>query len=57
MTVKLVQVHQQVDRLQTQHSLEMIQLAKAYQTLPQQERNLLPSALRKTLDRIESTYF
>lgn len=57
MTVKLVQVHQQLDRLQTQHSLEMIQLAKAYQALPQQERNLLPSALRKTLDRIESTYF
>lgn len=56
-TVKLVQVHRQIDRLQSQHNLEMIQLAQAYQALPKQERQQLPMSLRKALDRIESNYF
>jgi hypothetical protein len=56
-TVKLVQVHRQIDRLQSQQNLEMMQLAQAYQALPKQERQQLPDALRKSLDRIESDYF
>ncbi len=56
-TVKLVQVHRQVDHLQSQHNLEMIQLAQAYQALPNLERQQLPLSLRKALDRIESDYF
>ncbi len=56
-TVKLVQVHQQTDRLQAQHNLEMRQLARAYQDLSLHQRQQLPSALRKHLNRIESNYF
>jgi hypothetical protein len=56
-TVKLVQVHRQVDRLQSQHKFEMMQLARAYQALPILERQQLPASLRKALDRIESDYF
>jgi DNA-binding NtrC family response regulator len=56
-TVKLVQVHRQIDRLQSQHNLKMMQLAQAYQALPKQERQQLPMSLRKALDRIESDYF
>jgi DNA-binding NtrC family response regulator len=55
-TVKLVQVHRQIDRLQSQHNLEMMQLAQAYQALPRNERQQLPESLRKSLDRIESDY-
>jgi hypothetical protein len=56
-TVKLVQIHQQADRLQTQHALKMRQLARAYQDLSLHQRQQLPSSLRKHLDRIESEYF
>lgn len=56
-TVKLVQVHHQVDRLQSQHTTEMMQLARAYQDLPQHQRQQLPDLLRKSLDRIEASYF
>jgi hypothetical protein len=56
-TVKLVQVHRQIDRLQSQHNLEMMQLAQAYQALPNLERQQLPASLRKALDRIEADYF
>jgi hypothetical protein len=56
-TVKLVQVHRQVDRLQSKHNLERMQLAQAYQALSQNERQQLPKSLRSALDRIESEYF
>jgi hypothetical protein len=56
-TVKLIQVHRQIDRLQSQHNLEMMRLAQAYQALPSHERQQLPMSLRKALDRIESDYF
>jgi hypothetical protein len=56
-TVKLVQVHHQIDRLQSQHNLEMRHLARAYQDLSLQQRQQLPGDLRKSLDRIESDYF
>ena len=56
-TVKLVQVHQQADRLQTQHNLEMRQIARAYQDLSLYQRQQLPTSLRKLLNRIESDHF
>ncbi len=56
-TVKLVQVHRQLDRLQSQRNLERMQLAKAYQSLPQDRRQQLPTTLRNALDRIEAEYF
>jgi hypothetical protein len=56
-TVKLVQVHRQIDRLQSQRNLERMQLAKAYQSLPQDRRQQLPTTLRNALDRIEAEYF
>jgi hypothetical protein len=55
-TVKLVQVHRQIDRLQSQHNLDMMQLAQAYQCLPRLQRQQLPESLRKSLDRIESDF-
>lgn len=56
-TVKLVQVHRQMDRLQSQRNLERMQLAQAYQSLPPERRQQLPKSLRDALDRIESEYF
>jgi hypothetical protein len=56
-TVKLVQVHRQIDYLQSQHNIEMMQLAQAYQALPKHERQQLPKSLRQALDRVESEYF
>jgi hypothetical protein len=56
-TVKLVQVQHQIDRLQSQHNLEMVRLAQAYQELSAQERHQLPPKLRTQLDRIEREYY
>lgn len=55
-TVKLVQVHRQIDRLQSQHNRERMQLAQAYQALSKEARQNLPESLRQSLDRIESDY-
>jgi hypothetical protein len=56
-THKLVQVHHQIDRLMSQHNLEMTRLAQAYSELSPQERAALPQNLRQQLNRIESEYF
>jgi hypothetical protein len=56
-THKLVQVHHQVDRLQSQHNLEMTRLAQAYNELSPKDRAALPQKLRQQLNRIESEFF
>jgi hypothetical protein len=56
-THKLVQVQRQVDRLQSQHNMEMARLAQAYHELSQGDRRTLPQKLQQQLNRIESEYF
>jgi hypothetical protein len=56
-THKLVQVQQQINRVQAQHNLEMARLAQAYHELSGTNRATLPQNLQQQLNRIESEYF